>query len=167
MATGLTWANGGSDGGDLVTAAAVGGVPHPTGYPVYLLLAKLFQVIPIGSLAYRTNLLSAVCMTFASVVLYTLVVQNLVARGTHQPQVAGLVAGFAFGLAPLVWSQSVITEVYALHALLVAILLFLYTQPLDRSTYRWRGLCLGLALGNHITSILLLPIFVIDIFQST
>ena len=43
LAPGLTWANFGADGGDLIAAAATGGVAHPTGYPFYLLLARLFQ----------------------------------------------------------------------------------------------------------------------------
>ena len=33
LAPGLTWANSGSDGGDLITAARTGGIAHPTGYP--------------------------------------------------------------------------------------------------------------------------------------
>ena len=37
LAPGLTWANDGADGGDLVTAAATLGVAHPTGYPLYRL----------------------------------------------------------------------------------------------------------------------------------
>ena len=48
LAPGLTWANDGADGGDLITAAATGGVPHPGGYPLYILLARLFQFLPAG-----------------------------------------------------------------------------------------------------------------------
>ena len=166
MALGLTWVNGGSDGGDLITAVAIGGVPHPTGYPLYLIIAKFFQAIPIGSLAYRTNLLSAVCMVSASMVLYAWVTWFLNAQGRDASRFAGLVAGLTFGLSPLVWSQAVITEVYALHALLFAVLLFLWTQPGDAKPilYGWRGLCLGLALGNHLTSLLFAPLFIADIF---
>ena len=42
LAPSITWANDGSDSGDLVAAAATLGVAHPTGYPTYLLLARLF-----------------------------------------------------------------------------------------------------------------------------
>jgi len=52
LATGLTWANGGSDGGDLIAASITGGVAHPTGHPLYLFVARLFQYIPIGTLAF-------------------------------------------------------------------------------------------------------------------
>src|SRR5258706_4011152 len=35
------------------------GIPHPTGYPLYVLLGWLFSLVPIGSWAYRADLLSA------------------------------------------------------------------------------------------------------------
>src|SRR5512136_2825733 len=76
MAPGLTWANFGVDGGDLITAAATGGIAHPTGYPLYLLLARLFQYLPIGSLAFRTNLMSALASTSAAALVYSIVVRS-------------------------------------------------------------------------------------------
>ena len=72
MAPGLTWAFHGQDGGDLATAVANGGIPHPTGMPTYLLLAKLFAAIPVGDLAWRLNLMSAVCATLSVWVVYAL-----------------------------------------------------------------------------------------------
>ncbi|HMB21839.1 MAG TPA: DUF2723 domain-containing protein, partial [Anaerolineales bacterium] len=77
LAPGLTWANFGSDGGDLIAAAATGGVAHPSGYPLYLLLARLFQVIPIGTLAFRTNLLSATAITLAAILVFELTARSL------------------------------------------------------------------------------------------
>ncbi len=35
------------------------GIAHPTGYPLFVLLGKLFTLLPVGDIAYRTNLLSA------------------------------------------------------------------------------------------------------------
>lgn len=163
MAPGLTWANDGRDGGDLITAAATGGVAHPSGYPLYLLLARLVQSLPVGTLAFRTNLLSAIATTCAAVLVYLLVRDSLASHKETNPWPAALAAGFAFGLAPLVWSQAVITEVYGLQACLVALVLYLYTRPrpLTASGQKhldlWRGLALGLAMGNHVTSLLLVP----------
>jgi hypothetical protein len=163
LAPGLTWANYGADGGDLITAAATGGVPHPTGYPLYLLLARLFQLLPVGSLAFRTNLLSAIAMATAAVLVYLMVRRE--AATLQHGWSAALISGSAFGLAPLVWSQAVITEVYALQALLVALVLYLYTEAIHHPSPhldRWRGLALGLAMGNHLTSILLLPAILLN-----
>lgn len=163
MAPGLTWANGGWDGGDLITAAATGGIPHPTGYPLYLLLARLFQFLPFGSLAFRTNLMSAVFAVLASLLIYGTVTGYFFPARTHGTMLAGMTAGYCFGLSPLVWSQAVITEVYALQAFLVALIVVLYVKPSpvpdarSKAFDRWRGLVLGLAVGNHMTALLLVP----------
>jgi hypothetical protein len=163
MAPGLSWANYGADGGDLIAAAATGGVAHPTGYPLYLLLARLFQLIPIGSLAFRTNLLSSIAATLAAVVVYDLLTRSLTPSKPRQSWLPGMASGFAFGLAPLVWSQAVITEVYTLHILFVALILHLSfttvpSQFLSKHRDGLLGLIFGLAMGNHITILLLLPV---------
>src|SRR6266498_1775135 len=131
LAPGLTWANAGSDGGDLITAAATGGIAHPTGYPLYLLLARLFQLLPFGSLAFRTNLMSALLTTLATALVFDLVTRSILSPRNSLPWLPGLVAGYAFGLAPLIWSQAVITEVYALQTLLLLLVIYLYSIPLS------------------------------------
>jgi Protein of unknown function (DUF2723) len=160
LAPSLTWANRGADGGDLLTAAATGGIPHPTGYPVYLLLARLFQFLPIGSLAFRTNLLSALAAAGASVLVYKLVTRSLPSKN----QLAGLISGCAFGLSPLLWSQAVITEVYTLHALFIALILYCSLFPPFKEKKKSDlalGLAIGIALGNHLTTLLLLPVLLV------
>ena len=48
------------DSGELVTAVHVLGIAHPTSYPLYVLLGKLWTLlVPIGSIAYRMSLFSA------------------------------------------------------------------------------------------------------------
>ncbi|MGE5462000.1 MAG: DUF2723 domain-containing protein [Syntrophothermus sp.] len=159
LAPGLTWLHHGSDGGDLIAATATGGIPHPTGYPLYLLLARVFQFLPVGSLAYRTNLMSAIFAMLASLLIYGIVVRHLPAGHGLLRGLAGMAAGFASGLAPLVWSQAVITEVYTLQAFLVAAIISVYSgsPSLLKARDGWRGLVLALALANHITSLLLVP----------
>ncbi len=48
------------DSAMLQMQAAVLGITHPTGYPTYLTLAHLFTYLPVGDVAYRVNLASAV-----------------------------------------------------------------------------------------------------------
>jgi hypothetical protein len=163
MAPGLTWANDGSDGGDLVTAAATGGVAHPTGYPVYLLIARLFQSLPVGSLAFRTNLMSVFATGIAALIIYDLIIRSVKTNKGNDNWPAGLASAYAFGLSPLIWSQTVITEVYALHTLFVALVLYLSSNNIflhftQKRLDRVLGLVLGLAMGNHFTAILLLPV---------
>jgi len=157
MAPGLTWAHQGSDGGDLITAAAVGGVAHPTGYPVYLIIARVFQLLPLGSLAYRTNIMSAVFAVLAALLVYGVVTKYLSDKGVDHYWLPGIIAAYSFGLAPILWSQAVITEVYTLHAFFIALILYLFLIRSSSWIDRLRGVVLGLAMGNHITSIFLLP----------
>jgi hypothetical protein len=62
----LTWAHYGTDGGDLATAVIRGRLPHPPGFPTYLLLGTLFVQLPWGEPAWRLNLMSAVMAAGAS-----------------------------------------------------------------------------------------------------
>ncbi len=152
IAPGLTWANGGADGGDLITAAATNGIAHPSGYPLYLLLARAFQLIPIGALAFRTNLLSAICTILAALALQTFL------RRQQNSVGAALLAALAFGLAPVVWSQAVITEVYGLQSLLIILFLFgLLDEKFPGGDWT-RGLLFGLAISNHLTTLCLFPL---------
>lgn len=152
LAPGLTWANGGADGGDLIAAAATGGVAHPSGYPLYLLLARVFQFIPLGTLAFRVNLLSAVCAVLAALAL-----QKLLQRQGFAPGLA-LSGALAFGLAPALWSQAVIAEVYALQSLLLVLLLWTWLEKEIPGGEWTRGLLFGLAACNHLTTLLLVPL---------
>ncbi|MBI5878433.1 MAG: DUF2723 domain-containing protein [Chloroflexi bacterium] len=158
MAPGLTWRHDGADGGDLARAAMLGSVPHPTGYPTYLLLARLFLQWPAGDAAYRLNLLSAVC-TAAAVALFGL----WQARAPASPaRYAGAGAGaLALAFAPLVWSQALIAEVHGLQLLLAVVAM----AAIDRCGRSLRprhafaaGLAFGAGLGNHVTLVFLAPV---------
>lgn len=161
LAPGLSWANGGADGGDLITAAFVNGVPHPTGYPLYLLFAKVFFLLPVGNLAFRTNLLSAFCTILAA--LYIFFTMDRLQLGKKYTNITSSIAALAFGLSPLVWSQAVITEVYGLQSLLTIGILYqalFFGNKTGENIFR--GLLFGLGLGNHITTMLLLPVLFWD-----
>jgi len=54
------------DSGELVTAVARLGIPHPTGYPLYVLAGKLWTLaVPVGSIAWRMSLFSALAAAAA------------------------------------------------------------------------------------------------------
>jgi hypothetical protein len=152
LAPGLTWAHNGADGGDLAAAVLTGGVPHPPGYPTYMLLGRLFAMLPVGDVAFRLNLFSAVCAALtAGVVFLWLHRWAAPSLGDAVPAAAALTLAFS----PLLWSQAIITEVYTLNALFVAVLLWLATaRPVNLVL-----LCfmLGLGLGNHLSLALLAP----------
>ncbi|MCB9117442.1 MAG: DUF2723 domain-containing protein [Caldilineaceae bacterium] len=158
LAPGLTWAHQGADGGELLAAAAANGVPHPPGYPLYIMLLQLWLgatglVAPGSDLALRGNWLSAL-FGAASVAVTVLVAGHLLRQETRA-WVWALLAGLAWATAPLPWSQSIITEVYSLHALLIALLAWaVLVKPL-RVWYVVPPVVLGIA--HHLTIVLLLP----------
>ena len=96
------------------------GIAHPSGYPLYTLLGKLFTLlIPFRDAAGRANLLSALCAGAALGVLY------LLAQKIAGNRAAAATATVLFALSPAWWSQATIAEVYALHGLLVVLFLYL------------------------------------------
>jgi len=78
MAPSLSLAHGGTDGAELAVAVRTVGIPHPSGYPTYLLLAQPFRALPWGTLAGRLNLFSA-CAAAATVGIIALAAANLFA----------------------------------------------------------------------------------------
>ncbi|UCC52089.1 MAG: DUF2723 domain-containing protein [Anaerolineaceae bacterium] len=152
MALDLTSSNFGGDGGELITAAVTLGISHPPGYPTYVLIGKLFSLLPIGSMALRFNLFSALAMAtavgFVSVTAY----ESL--AGSRSARPAALATGLAFAFTPLVWSQAVITEVYALNCAFLSIYLW---ALIGRNSSALSGFMLGLSITTHLTSLLMLP----------
>jgi hypothetical protein len=140
------------------------GIPHPTGYPIYLLLTHLLSCIPIGSLALRINAFSMVCAVLTLVGLY------LILRQLRQPPWFAAVSAFAFGCSSTLWGQAVVAEVYALNAAFVSwtILYFIRWQQSRRNGHLLVA-CLLYALSfcNHLTVVCLLPavIFIVVVTQ--
>jgi hypothetical protein len=58
------------DSGDFISSAYTLGLPHPTGYPTYILLAHLISYLPIGNIAFRINLLSSFFASLAVMMAY-------------------------------------------------------------------------------------------------
>lgn len=150
----------GFDSAELATGAFSLGIVHPTGYPLYLLIAKLFAYLPERNVAYRVNLLSSV-MAVSTIWLAIRLARRLGARQWAAWFGAGLLA-FSYGF----WSMSIVAEVYTLHTALVAATLLLLDRTLEAldqgsaGADRWLvGLAFvyGLSLTNHVSSVLLAP----------
>lgn len=95
------------------------GIAHPTGYPLYTLLGKLFTLGPWHNVAWRVNLLSAVAGALTVAFVY------LVARQLARRRLPALLGAVALAVSPVFWSQAVIAEVYTLTGAFVATLLWL------------------------------------------
>src|SRR5258708_548669 len=83
------------DTGEFQTVTYVLGVAHPTGYPLYTILGKIFgTLVPIGSWAYRMNLLSVLCAASAAVMLTIFALR----AGASSPVALAATMSFAFAL---------------------------------------------------------------------
>src|SRR5262245_54404445 len=124
------------------------GVAHNPGYPLYVFLTFPFSYLPIGSLAYRINLFSALLGAIAVSLTY------LVARRLDCRRPIALMAALGLAFGAVFWSQAVIAEVYTLHAALVAgiLLALIVWSDTGREAYFYTAVGLFAAgLGNHTT----------------
>ncbi len=161
------------DGNELATIPYILGLAHSTGYPLYTWLGKLFTYIPIGDIAHRVNLMSAVLGAAGVAVLY-----GIVLLITGRRLVAAFTALlFAFSLA--FWSQTGIAEVYAPNVFMVTLTVWLLLkwgeeeERVNEATGQrgssppvyFLAFCLtfGLSLGTHLSNLGFAPAFALYI----
>src|SRR6185369_13085064 len=141
----------GGDSGELVFVAWKLGVAHAPGYPLYTMLAHAFTWLPSGSIAWRVNLLSAVCDAGAATLLFAIV------RRFSRDTAAAAAAALLFAFSPLIWTYATQAEVFALNNLFVAMLLWLvlrWSEAPDDRHARLIAFAAGLGLSNHHTFVL-------------
>ena len=134
--------------------ARVWGIPHRFGYPLYIVLSRLFGYLPVGDLAYRVNLMSALFAALAVVMVYCTVMRLV------DDWVGAASAALSFAFSVELWRQAVVAEVYSLNAFLIgAVVLVLLAWHQTRKIgllYLGVGLY-ALSFGNHLTVVTLLP----------
>jgi tetratricopeptide (TPR) repeat protein len=163
------------DSGELAVASDYLGVPHPPGYPIWSLVTWFFQLVfhwvkyyGQPNPAWSVGLSSAVFGALASALLALLVSRSgadILRSMKRTSEVlgfatenllgwaAGVAGGLLFAFSPVLWSQSVIVEVYALNAFfLVIILVFTYAwmcRPEENRLLYITAFLFGLGLTNH------------------
>ncbi|OCT68540.1 transmembrane protein 260 isoform X1 [Xenopus laevis] len=143
----------GGDSGELITAAYELGVAHPPGYPLFTILAKMaIFILPIGSAAYRVNLL---CSLFGAASASLLFYTTSRLTGSYA---AGILASGLFSFSRLTWQWSIAAEVFSLNNLFVGLLMALTVgfeeakTTKDRSKISQFGaFCCGVSLCNQHT----------------
>ncbi|MHB8620493.1 MAG: protein O-mannosyl-transferase family [Chloroflexota bacterium] len=157
----------GHDAGEFQFVPYVFGIPHATGYPLFLLIGKAWSLLPLGSVAWRMNLLSAV---FGALAVGLTCLCGWEVAGSLP---AAITAGLLVGVAPLEWTWSTIAGVRSLAVAFVAAVLLcalVWERRVgagDRAGARRAFLALalvsGLALDHHRTIALLLPLLALFI----
>ncbi len=153
------------DSAELSAAAAVLGVAHPPGYPLYTLLGRIAVSVVPGEPALAVNLFSAIAAALTAGLAAWLAAR----LGASLP--GAMAAGFLALGSRLLWAHAVVAEVYALHAaLFIGILAataawdtrapFTTTAPSargargvasDRRPLLLAAYLVGLGLAHHLT----------------
>ena len=154
------------DDGLFVLSSYVLGIEHPPGYPLFVLTGHLFSFLPIGSVAYRVHLASALFGALTGGSAW------LCARSLIPGRLPAYLAALGLGLSPVFWSQAIIAEVYTLNTFLLLVLVYLGLQACppaasspaadSRRILPWMAFVFGLSLSNHYPLMLLVaPAFVV------
>jgi hypothetical protein len=150
------------DTGEFQTVLPILGTAHPTGYPTYVLLGFIANILltPIGEPAFRINALSLLAVAAAAGLTVELVRRLTGSIGL------GVATGLGLALTPDVWANATRADPHPLHLLFVAlILLLLVGWELARKARsphadRWlvaAAAAFGLSTGNHSLTLLLAP----------
>lgn len=170
----ISWRGGGADSGELAAAVAAVGVAHPPGYPLFVILGQIARPWPIGELAWRLGLLSALWAALAVAATAWSAALLLPHGGGQDPVacwgalLAPILAALFLATGPTLWSQAIIVEVYALNAAAVALALaalLSWQRGGRRRALLLAAGCAGAALGNHLTAAALLPAIALAVAQ--
>jgi hypothetical protein len=163
------------DCGEFIACSYILGVPHPPGAPLYILVGRIFSMLPTsGDIGFRVNLMSPIISGVTAMLTYLIIVRLLMIwKG--QPQTwtktdrvsiyaSGIIGALAFAFSDSQWFNSVEAEVYAGSMFFTAIVVWLILKWMDHadSPQADRYLLIifyimGLAIGVHLLNLLTLP----------
>jgi hypothetical protein len=175
------------DSSAFASASYTLGIPFSPGFPVYILLGRIFSLFPAQNPAWPVNFMSAFWGSLSLAVLFLMVIQILRKNSStnlsfgHSTIIASFI--LFFGFTTSFWSQTFRAEVYTLNFLFTLLLIFSLWKWSEnreedparfaRSARRarsWRFLALfaflwGLSSANHsLLVVSLAPAFLIYIF---
>lgn len=153
------------DTSEYMSAAYTFGLPHPPGNPLFILIGRLFSIIPIApSVAQRINILAAISSAVAAGVWFLVAERVLAGWITRRSPriVGGAVAALVGATTFTVWSQSVVNEkVYTVSLGIFAVIAWLTLRWLEAPEARGAdknliliAYLLGLGYANHMAGIL-------------
>ncbi len=169
------------DCGEFIACAAILGVPHPPGTPLFILIGRLFSILPApADIGLRVNLVSVVFGALAMGMAY-LIVTRLVRRFIFKglsfwgDQWIYFTAGFCgaglLGFGNTVWANSIEAEVYGITLFLFLVVIYTTLVWIDQ-----RETALGprllifatfvavLGLGVHMMVFIAMPGFWLAVF---
>jgi hypothetical protein len=158
------------DSGELAVVCHTLGIAHPTGYPLYTLLGRIFCLLPLKSIIFRLNLMSLLFICLSNLILFYIFLtigKSLTKRKEELSNIeiwSALLGTFIFSFTPTLWSQATSNEVYSLNVLFYSLIILLVLiwrngrkEPFGDRIFYLLVFIYALSFGNHMSSILLLP----------
>jgi len=168
------------DCGEFIATSYIMGVPHPPGSPLYLILGRIFSMLPTNAdIAFRVNLMSPIASALAVMLLYLIIVKVIAHwRGEIRNRQDALIAfgaafvgAMTFAFTDSHWFNAVEAEVYAISTFFTAIVVWLILHWNDRADEAGSeryiliiAYMFGLAIGVHILNLLTLPFIALIIY---
>ena len=168
------------DCGEFIAVSHTLGVPHPPGSPFFLLLGRIFSMIPFNEdIAFRVNIISPIVSALAVMLLYLTIVKIVTHwRGKVENLTDVLivfggasVGALTFAFTDSHWFNAVEAEVYAFSTFFTAIvvwLILLWNEKADQSGHERYILIIaymiGLATGLHLLNLLAIPFVTLIIY---
>ena len=168
------------DCGEFIAVSHTLGVPHPPGSPFFLLLGRIFSMIPFNEdVAFRVNIISPLVSALAVMLLYLSIVKVVTHwRGKVNSSMDSLIVfgggvsgALAFAFTDSHWFNAVEAEVYAFSTFFTAIvvwLILLWNEKADKKGHERYLLIIaymiGLATGLHLLNLLAIPFITLIVY---
>ena len=165
------------DCGEFIACSYILGIPHPPGSPLYVIIGRIFSILPIASdIAVRVNLFSVVSGAAAAFFGYLVTVRLIRFwyddRGQIRDRITTYIGGFTGSLfmafASTNWGNSVEAEVYSPTMLIMMVVYWLTLKYFEsRETppggrFMLLGVYLAmLGVGIHLTLFVIVPVLAI------
>jgi hypothetical protein len=171
------------DCGEFIASSYSLQVPHPPGAPLFLILGRLFSMIPFGAnIAFRVNIISVLTSAFSTLFLYLIVIKLIENYRGKEPgnfiegistYVAAAIGALAFSFSDTFWFNGVEAEVYASSTFLFSFivwLILLWNERADEKNNEKYLLMIaylvGLSTGVHLMSVLtIVPVVMVIVFR--
>ncbi len=168
------------DCGEFIASSYILGVPHPPGAPFYLLLGRIFSLLPIGQdIGFRVNLISVLSSASTILFLYLIIIQLIRSfRGAPKDLFdkciiygSGSIGALTLAFSYTFWFNAVEAEVYAPSMLFTSATLWLALRWYEHreNIYSIRNLLIivyliGLSYGVHLLNVLITPAVILLIW---
>ena len=168
------------DCGEFIATAHTLGVPHPPGSPLFLIIGRVFSMIPFSpDIAFRVNLISVFVSALAVMLLYLIIVKIIAhwRGGIKENSDAiiafggALVGTLTFAFTDSHWFNAVEAEVYSMSTFFTAIVVWLILHWSERAEEPGNeryiliiAYMIGLAIGIHLLNLLALPFIALIIY---